>query len=295
MDRNTGGLLVCLKPEGPSSHSAVERVKRALGARRAGHAGTLDPAASGVLLVGLNRATRLLEYLAGHDKTYRAVLQLGEVRDTLDRTGALLEQRPVPDLDVSRVRSVLGRFSGRIRQVPPAYSAIKVGGERLYRRARRGERVDPPARWVTIHALELLRLDPPELEIRVVCSAGTYVRALARDVGEALGCGAVLWRLERLRSGPFGLADAVPLEIVEAEGPDAWKRVLPPERMLQGMPLAHVDAPAAADLAHGRPVPWRGEPFTGPVAVCGPGGELVAVGRVEAGRLRPAKVLRPAR
>ncbi len=294
MDRDAGGLLVCLKPEGPSSHRAVERVKRALGARRAGHAGTLDPAASGVLLVGLNRATRLLEYLAGHDKTYRAVLRLGEVRDTLDRTGVVVERRAVPELDAPRVRSVLDRFRGRIRQIPPAYSAIKVDGERLYRRARRGERVAPPARWITIHALELLRLDPPELEIRVVCSAGTYVRALARDVGEALGCGAVLWRLERIGSGPFGLAHAVPLETVEAEGSDAWNRVLPPEHMLQGMPRARVDAPTAAHLAHGRPVPWDREPVAGPVAVCGPGGELVAVGRVEAGRLRPAKVLRPA-
>ena len=292
MDRETGGLLVCLKPEGPTSHDVVARVKRALGARRAGHAGTLDPAASGVLLVGLNRATRLLEYLTGHDKTYRAVLRLGEVRDTLDRTGALVEQRPVPPLDVAAVRSVLARFRGRIRQVPPAHSAIKVGGERLYRRARRGERVDPPARWVTVHGLELLRLDPPEMELRVSCSAGTYVRALARDLGEALGCGATLWRLERTRSGPFDLAWAVPLEAVEAEGYRAWDRVLPPGQMLPGMPRADVDAARAAALAHGRTVPWEGEPRGGPVAVYGPEGDLVAVGRVEAGRLRPVKVIR---
>ncbi len=293
MDRDPGGLLVCHKPEGPSSHAAVARVRRALGARKAGHAGTLDPMASGVLLVGLNRSTRLLEYLVGHDKTYRARVRLGEVRDTLDREGELLETRPVPDLDPGRVEAVLARFRGRIEQVPPDFSAIKVGGEPLYRKRRRGEAVCPPPRTVEIRELRLIRVEPPDIELEVTCSAGTYVRSLARDLGEALGCGASLWGLVRVRSGPFSLGDAVPLEEVEALGPGAWDRVLPPERMVPGLPGVRLSPDQVARVLNGRDVPWDGDLARGPVvALLDPLGRLVGVGRVEGRALRPAKVLR---
>ncbi len=284
------GLLVCAKPPGPTSHTAVVRVRRALAAAKAGHAGTLDPFASGVLLVGLGRATRLLEYLVGHPKTYRARIRLGEQRDTLDRTGRITATAPVPALSQGEIERLLDRFRGTLIQVPPAYSAVKVGGQALYRRARRGERVEPPARTVEVRRLDLIAVDLPEIEVEVECSAGTYIRSLARDLGRAAGCGAVLWELERVRSGPFSLGDAVPLDEVEELGTAAWERVLPPERMVEGLPRVEIGPDEAARLAHGTAVEWAGPPREGPVAVFGPAGELTAVGRVEKQRLRPVKV-----
>lgn len=284
------GLLVVRKPPGPTSHTTVARIRRALGADKAGHAGTLDPFASGVLLVGLGRATRLLEYLVGHPKTYRARVRLGEERDTLDRTGELLCSAPVPPLGLAELEALLARFRGRITQIPPAHSAIKVGGETLYRKARRGEAVSPPPRTVEIHRLDVLAWTPPELELEVECSAGTYIRSLARDIGAAVGCGAVLWDLVRTRSGPFGLDEAVDLEEAERLGPDAWDRVLPPERMVAALPRADVGPAEAQRILHGTAVPWQGSDARA-LAVFGPGGDLVAVACAKEGRLHPRKVL----
>lgn len=283
------GLLVLDKPPGITSHTAVQRVRRALGCRRAGHAGTLDPLATGVLLVGLGPATRLLEYLAGQDKQYRALVRLGERRDTLDREGRLLGTAPVPPLPPERVEAVLARFRGEIEQVPPAFSAVKVGGVPLHRRARRGEDVVAPARKVTVRRLERLEAALPDLLLDVVCSAGTYVRSLARDIGEALGTGAVLWELRRVRSGAFAEDEAQPLEAVEAAGPAAWDRVLPPERMAGSLERAAVSEEEGRALCSGQPVAVPGEP--GPVAVFGPQGRLLAVAERDAGVLRPRKVL----
>ncbi len=290
MDRPDWGLLVLDKPVGLSSHAAARRAQRALGAARAGHAGTLDPAASGVLLVGLGRATRLLEYLTGHDKAYRARVRLGRVTDTLDREGRLLEQRPVPPLDDERIEAALAGLRGPQLQVPPAFSAVKQGGERLYRRARRGEDVRPDPRPVTVHRLDLVKRDGPDLVLDVVCSKGTYVRSVARDLGEALGTGATLWELVRTRSGPFGLEDAVSLAEVEDRGPAAWDRVLPAARMVTGLPRVSVDARELALLADGRPVERGVSPGGDAAAVFGPDGDLVAVARPDGPLLRPAKV-----
>ncbi|GAB6061958.1 tRNA pseudouridine(55) synthase TruB [Deferrisoma palaeochoriense] len=284
------GLLVVRKPPGPTSHTTVARVRRALGADKAGHAGTLDPFASGVLLVGLGRATRLLEYLVGHPKTYRARVRLGEERDTLDRTGELLRSAPVPPLDLAELEALLARFRGRITQVPPAHSAIKVGGEALYRKARRGEEVAPPPRTVEIFRLDLVAWRPPDLDLEVECSAGTYVRSLARDIGAAAGSGAVLWELVRTRSGPFGLDEAMDLEEVERLGPDAWDRVLPPERMVAALSRADVGPAEAQRILHGTAVPWEG-PDAPALAVFGPDGTLLAVARADAGLLWPTKVV----
>ncbi len=290
MGRPDWGLLVLDKPAGPSSHAAARRAQRALGAARAGHAGTLDPAASGVLLVGLGKATRLLEYLTGHDKAYRARVRLGRVTDTLDREGRLLEQQPVPPLDDERIEAALAGLRGPQLQVPPAFSAVKQGGERLYRRARRGEDVRPDPRPVTVHRLDLVERDGPDLVLDVVCSKGTYVRSVARDLGEALGTGATLWELVRTRSGPFGLEDAVSLAEVEDRGPDAWDRVLPASRMVDGLPRVSVDDRELALLADGRPVE-RDAPAGGEAAAAfGPDGDLVAVVRPDGPLLRPAKV-----
>lgn len=286
------GLLVLDKPVGITSHTAVQRVRRALGVAKAGHAGTLDPAASGVLLIGLGRATRLLEYLVGHDKDYRARVRLGEVRDTLDREGELLARNPVPALTAAEVAGTLARFRGPLQQIPPVYSAVKVGGQPMHRRARRGESLAPEPRAVEVHRLELAELALPDVVLDITCSAGTYVRSLARDLGDALGTGATLWELRRTRSGPFGLDRAVSLERLEAAD-GGWTTVLPPERMVDGLPHRVLDRAEVERVSTGRALSSPGEPGER-VALFDEGGQLVAVARREGDRLHPGKVLRPA-
>jgi tRNA pseudouridine55 synthase len=286
------GLLVLDKPSGPTSHATVQRVCRALEAKKGGHAGTLDPLASGVLLVALGRATRLLEYLVGHDKTYRARLRLGECRDTLDREGRVLETRAVPDLDRAAVEGALRQFQGRIDQVPPVYSAIKHRGVPLHRRARQGEAVTVPSRRVEIRQIELVAFELPELVVELTCSKGTYVRALARDLGAALETGATLWELVRTRSGPFGLEQAVALSEVERAGIAAWSAVHAPRCMVQDLPTVVVDEADARTLASGRELHWMGLGTQDPLAVFDRSGELVAVARSDGDRLRPEKVFR---
>jgi len=284
------GLLVLDKPAGLTSHTAVQRTRRILGVGRGGHAGTLDPLATGVLLVGLGRATRLLEYLVGHGKEYRALVRLGERRDTLDREGELLATLPVPELDPGQIEEALAQFRGTIVQVPPVYSAVKVRGVPLHRRARRGEAVEAPPRTVEIRELELLERDGPDLVLRVACSAGTYVRSLARDLGEALGTAGTLWELTRTRSGPFALAHAHPLDAVQAAGSDAWSWVLPAGRMVEDLPRVTASPAEIGELCSGRALPQPGAAED--VAVFDEAGELVAVARRDGEALRPAKVFR---
>jgi len=286
--REPWGLLVLDKPAGLTSHTAVQRVRRALGARRAGHAGTLDPLATGVLLVALGRATRLLEYLAGQDKSYRAVVRLGQCRDTLDREGALLETRPVPAISGEELEAALAAFRGSTTQVPPVYSALKVGGVPLHRRARRGEDVQPAPRQVSVRHLDLVERRGDDLVIELTCSAGTYVRSLARDLGDALGTGAVLWDLVRTRSGAFDLAEARCLEEVEEAGAAAWAWAHPPERMVEGLPRLELGPEEVSAVLLGRAVAAAAP--AGTVAVLDRRGRLVAVARAEEGLLRPTKV-----
>jgi tRNA pseudouridine55 synthase len=211
--------LVIDKPAGPTSHGCVAAVRRAYGLKRVGHGGTLDPAVTGVLPIALGPATRLLPYLRG-DKLYRAVVQLGVRTSSDDLEGDVLERRSPPVLDTAALEEALAGFRGEILQRPPAVSAVHVGGERAYARARRGELVELPPRPVTIHSLQLLGWDPAEarLELEVRCSAGTYIRSLARDLGEHLGCGAALARLRRTETLGFDLSTAVDLERL-ASGP----------------------------------------------------------------------------
>jgi tRNA pseudouridine55 synthase len=234
-----------------------------------------------------------LEYLVAHDKTYRARLRLGELRDTLDRDGRLLEKRPVPPLDRAQVEGVLGRFRGRIEQTPPVYSSIKKDGVPLHRRVRRGELVEAPPRTVEIHRLELVALDPPDLAIELACSKGTYVRSLARDLGAALGTGGTLWELVRTRSGPFTLEQAISLAEVEGQGEATWAQILPPAQMVANLSAVVVDELGARTLASGRELPWAGAGAKGSVAVFDGAGELVAVAGSDRERLRPEKVFLP--
>ena len=226
------GILNVDKPSGMTSHDVVSRVRRLAGQRRVGHAGTLDPMATGVLVVCLGQATRLAEYLTRHDKGYRATARLGETTDTYDADGELTAefQGALPDRDV--IESHLGQFRGDIEQVPPVYSAIKVDGQPLHRRARRGESITPASRHVTIHRLDLIAWEPPLLTLEVDCSAGTYIRSLAHDLGAVLGCGAHLSGLVRLHSGQFGLETAHPLDTLLAEANDGgWRKHLFPMDM----------------------------------------------------------------
>ena len=250
------GFLVIDKPAGPTSHGCVAAVRRAFGLKRVGHGGTLDPAVTGVLPIALGPATRLLPYLRG-DKLYRAVVQLGVRTSSDDLEGDVLERHSPPALDTAALEVALAGFCGEILQRPPAVSAVHVGGERAYARARRGELVELPPRPVTIHSLQLLGWDPAEarLELEVRCSAGTYIRSLARDLGEHLGCGAALARLRRTETLGFDLSTAVDLERL-ASGP--LPPLLDPLLALSHLERRQLQAEELPSWRCGRALPLRG-------------------------------------
>lgn len=274
--------FVCVdKPAGPTSHDVVDAVRRAFGTRRVGHAGTLDPPATGLLVCGVGKATRLLRFLSGLPKTYETTGVLGVETDTLDAAGEVVAERLVragPD----ELEAALEAFRGEIEQVPPRVSAVKVGGERAYKKAARGEDVELEPRRVVVHTLELTGTDGPRFSLRVTCSSGTYVRSLVRDVGRRVGCGAHVERLRRTRIGHLDVAEAVALDEL---GPDA---VLAVERGLAHLDRVEVDAEEARRAGHGQRVEAR--EATGEVLLVGPEG---AVGIFEArgGMLRPVAVL----
>lgn len=251
MDGSLDGVLVVDKPAGPTSHDIVDRVRRAFGLRRVGHTGTLDPFATGVLAVCLGKATRLARFLAEGEKVYRATIRLGLATTTDDATGDPLGD-PLPvDLDPAALTAALSRFTGSFDQVPPAYSAKHVGGRRLYDLARRGESETAPRRAVpvTIHAIALLGVAGDLVEIEVRCGPGTYIRALARDLGESLGVRGHLSALRRLRSGAFGLEQAVPADHLDAS---SMPMVIPLSRLLEAMPAVRVGTEGREAVRHGR-------------------------------------------
>lgn len=209
-----GALLLLDKPDGPTSFGVVARVRRLTGVKKVGHAGTLDPFATGLLLVLVGKATRLQDGYLGADKGYRARLRLGASSDTHDRTGRVDESgRPLPSRE--EIEAALAAFRGEIEQVPPMHSAIKIDGRRLYKAARRGETVERPPRAVRVDRLEILALDGPFLDLDIGCGKGTYVRSLARDLGEVLGCGALVEELRRTASGEHRVEDAIDLAELE--------------------------------------------------------------------------------
>jgi tRNA pseudouridine55 synthase len=209
------GVLAVNKPAGITSQQVVTRVKRALKYKKAGHAGTLDPEATGVLLICLSEATKLFEALQAHEKEYVSVVKLGVETNTYDMTGEVVAEREVPPLTSDDVERVLEAYRGDIQQVPPMFSALKHRGQPLYKLARQGITVERPARPVTVKEMELVALDPPEMTLRTVCSRGTYIRTLAHDIGNDLGCGGAIKTLVRTRSGPFSVERALTLQSVE--------------------------------------------------------------------------------
>jgi tRNA pseudouridine55 synthase len=268
-------VALVAKPGGPTSHDVVDTVRRALGTDRVGHLGTLDPFATGLLVIVVGRATRLASFATAWTKTYDGVIRLGTTTTTDDPTGAAIAtSESWRGVDRGRVEQALARLRGTYEQRPPAYSAVKVAGERAYRRARRGEAVALRPRRVEVVALELTSYAPPDLGFRATVSGGTYVRSLARDVGEALGCGGHLAALTRTQIGSFRLADAVAPEHVT---PQALRD---PAELVRDLPRRELDSAGRDAVVHGRPIP-AGKGEEGRVALF-TDGELVAVAeRVE--------------
>ena len=288
------GILLIDKPAGWTSHDVVAKARRLCGQRRIGHTGTLDPMATGLLVLCLGRATRLVEYMAGHDKVYEGKIALGATTDTDDAQGHVISRGKVPQLDDETLRGLERRFSGRLSQRPPAYSAIKVGGKRAYAVARSGGTIDLPERQVAVHHLELKLVAPDRLGVHVECGSGTYVRSLARDIGEALGCGGHLSALRRHRAGPFAVDQAVTLETladIAAEG-RLELVLLPPDEGMVDRPAAIVEASRARLLAHGMALEVTpGASAEGPLRVYDSDGAFTGVGQLAAGTLRAGKIL----
>ena len=266
------GLVVVDKPAGITSHDVVSRVRRLAGTRKVGHAGTLDPMATGVLVLGINRATRLLGHLLLGDKAYDATIRLGVSTTTDDAEGGVVETRDATHLDETAVREALSVFVGEIDQVPSAVSAIKVDGRRAYERVRAGEDVSLPARTVRIDALDVTAVRGTDVDVTVRCSSGTYIRAIARDLGSALGVGGHLTALRRTSVGPFALLGAHTLEELEA----TFTMLPIAEAARASFPAYDLDAERAADVRFGRKLEV-GLPADGPVALFAPDGEFLAL------------------
>ena len=288
------GILNVCKPAGWTSHDVVARVRRLTGERRAGHAGTLDPFATGVLLVCLGQATRVSEYLMEAPKLYRARIRFGTATDTYDATGRVTAEAPRIPESRSALEALLGRFVGRITQTPPAYSALKVEGEPAYRRARRGEAVQPAPRTVEVYEIRLCAWTPPDLEIEVLCGRGTYIRSLAHDLGQAAGSAAHLAALERRAVGRFAIEGSTTLTELEARvAQGTWQELLHPlDEALLDYPALIVTAEAVARLVQGQPI-RAGVALEGALRrVYGPEGAFVALvrGDEQANAWRPYKV-----
>ena len=289
------GVLLLDKPSGMTSNSALQGARRLFSAAKAGHTGTLDPLATGLLPLCFGEATKFSADLLDADKTYEAQLLFGVTTDTGDAQGAMLLERQVAfgrsDLDAA-----LQRFLGPISQVPPMYSALKRDGRPLYELARQGVEVERAARAVTIHELNLLELSGDSCRLRVCCSKGTYIRTLAEDIGEVLGCGAHLTALRRTAVGPLSIAEAVSLDQITALAEEPrLGLLLPPDALLQSLPAVHLDDLATLRFAHGNPVPVPGAAnlvaTSGKCRVYGDG-RLLGVAEIDAtGALQPRRLV----
>jgi tRNA pseudouridine55 synthase len=283
-----GGLVIVDKPLGLTSHDVVARLRRIAGTRRVGHAGTLDPAATGVLVCGVGRATRLLGHLLLAEKEYDATIQLGVRTSTDDAEGEVLTTRPTAGITDQQIAAAVAGLTGAIQQVPSAVSAIKVGGVRAYARVRAGEDVELAARPVTVERFDVLERAGDALDVHVSCSSGTYIRALARDLGERLGCGGHLTALRRTRVGSFTVEQAHTLEELEQD----LSLLALGDAVAAMFARREVDAEAAAAIRYGRPLPPTG--IGGPVGVFDSGGQVLALVQDSDGQAKPLVVLHPA-
>jgi tRNA pseudouridine55 synthase len=286
------GVLTVDKPAGVTSFDVVGRVRRRLGVRRVGHAGTLDPDATGVLPVLIGEATKLMPYLADHDKEYRVDVRFGIRTDTQDLSGRVVSETPVRSLTLDAVAAAARQFVGPLRQTPPMYSAVHHEGRRLYELARQGLEVERAPREVVVHALAVEEVRGAGATLRVVCGKGTYVRTLAADLGDALGVGAAVERLRRLRVGPFTLDDAVTWgDLDEMPAAALHARIAPPDAALRAWPEIRLDKVRAHAFRHGQAVE-AASATAGFARVHDADGSLIGVGTVDAaGGLRPIRIL----
>ena len=276
-------MLLIDKPNGMTSHDVVHRVRRAIGVKRVGHAGTLDPMATGLLVLGVGRATRLLRFLADMPKVYEGSGVLGVTTDTLDAEGRIVQEMPVSVTRAELVAS-MSQLTGDIEQRPPAFSAIKVGGERLYKSARRGEAVEVPPRRVRVDRVDLLAFDSPRFDFRVQCSSGTYVRSLVADLGTKLGCGGHMAALRRTAIGPFTV-DA-------ATSPEDPGELLPLDRAVAHLPDFTLHPEEAKAAVHGCCLGPAG--IEGSYRALGPDGKLIGIYRDDGAKAVPEVILAPA-
>jgi tRNA pseudouridine55 synthase len=273
----TFGLMIVDKPVGPTSHKIVSIVRKGTGVRKVGHAGTLDPRASGVLVLCLGPATRLSEFLSTSSKRYEAVISFGASTQTYDAEGPVVQKsEAIPKL--SELQAILPEFRGEIEQVPPPYSAIKIKGEKAYKLARSGKEVNLDPRRVTIHLLEILKYTPPDLVLDIECTAGTYIRSLAHDLGERISSGAHLANLRRTKAGPFTLDDAVPMPKLEVGFlTGKWERYLRPAAdALPDLPIVEVGGKNLDLIRNGHRIP-AGQDSEAMARAIGPDGDLVAI------------------
>ena len=287
------GVLVVDKPKGITSFDVVREVRRAVGVKKVGHTGTLDPMATGVLPICIGDATKIAQFITEATKAYDATVKLGSTTDTLDAEGKVQETMPVPPLTRELLEAAFAKFRGTFAQVPPMYSAVKIGGKRLYELARAGEEVERAARQVTVFDLTLRDFSADEIQLSVTCSKGFFVRTLAAELGLALGSGAHLCGLRRTHSGPFTLARAIPLADVVAQGAAAAEaRLVGLNDSLKDLPSLIVTEAEAARVRHGGLVEVPGQ-LTGLHRVLEPSGALLAVAEAARGRLVYRRVLLP--
>lgn len=293
--RAIDGVLLLDKPIGLTSNQALQRVKRLFDARKAGHTGSLDPLASGLLPICLGQATKVSGFLLNAGKRYQVVARLGQRTDTGDADGQVIEERPVPALDRGLVKRVLARFEGSQTQVPPMYSAIKHQGQRLYKLARQGIEIERQPREIEIHGLELLSLETDALELEVACSKGTYVRTLVEDIARALGTVAHVIVLRRLGVGPYAEGRMYKLEELEALAEQGMERLdellLPVDSALEHWPSVELGADSAYYLMQGQAVMAPGAPSSGKVRLYDEGHGFLGIGEVKLdGRVAPTRL-----
>jgi tRNA pseudouridine55 synthase len=282
------GFLNLDKPAGITSHDVVAQLRRLVRQKRIGHGGTLDPAATGVLPIALGEATRLVNYLVEGRKAYRAVVHLGRTTTTDDAEGTLVHELPIPLLSQADLVAVIQPFIGTIQQVPPMYSAIQVAGQRMYNLARQGQTIELAPRTVEIDRIDVLDWQSPLVTLDIACGKGTYIRAIARDLGAALGCGAHLAALQRTQVGPLSLAEAVPLAALLADSTPVAQYLLPPEAAVADWPRADVDGTTLQHIRNGLPIHL---PINGAFARAHRSdGQLLALLRHEAGLWKPFRV-----
>ncbi len=292
------GVLIVHKEAGWTSHDVVAKVRRLLGGSKVGHAGTLDPSATGVLPILVGRATRIAEYLINWDKEYRAVLRLGETTDTQDATGQVLTRVDPCEVTEDVLQTVIARFRGVQQQLPPMYSAVKVGGQPLYKAARAGRTVDRVERSIAIHQLEIVAVDGRDVVMRIVCSKGTYVRTLCADIGQTLGVGGHLYALERRRVGPLSIEQAVTIDQVAGHLATGTlpMQFISLDQLLSQLPAVVVNAEQAQRVLHGSPIfpvevgqlPASPSPVS--VRLKNEAGQLLAIGTHDTGGVGPIRI-----